>query len=89
LIRWFTIYLLAISALAFEAALIVDGHVRLAAALAVCTAAAIIFGLVSSVRPFAQFAGTLAALAGTGFGVWRSMLGDRYQTWTPAASIRR
>jgi cellulose synthase/poly-beta-1,6-N-acetylglucosamine synthase-like glycosyltransferase len=89
LIRWFTIYLLAIFALAIEAALIVDGHVPLAAALAVCTAAAIIFGLVSSVRPFAQFAGTLAALAGTGLGVWRSMLGDRYQTWTPAASIRR
>jgi cellulose synthase/poly-beta-1,6-N-acetylglucosamine synthase-like glycosyltransferase len=89
LIRWFTIYLLAIAALAFEGALILAGHAPLAAALAVCTAAALYLGCVSSIRPFAQFAGTIAALAGTGLGVWRSMRGDRYQTWTPAASIRR
>jgi cellulose synthase/poly-beta-1,6-N-acetylglucosamine synthase-like glycosyltransferase len=89
LIRWFTIYLLAIAALAFEGALIVAGHVPLAAALAVCTAAALYLGSISSIRPFAQFAGTMAALAGTGLGVWRSMRGDRYQTWIPAASIRR
>jgi cellulose synthase/poly-beta-1,6-N-acetylglucosamine synthase-like glycosyltransferase len=89
LIRWFTIYLLAIAALAFEGALIVAGHAPLAAALAVCTAAALYLGCVSSIRPFAQFAGTMAALAGTGLGVWRSMRGDRYQTWIPAASIRR
>jgi cellulose synthase/poly-beta-1,6-N-acetylglucosamine synthase-like glycosyltransferase len=89
LIRWFTIYLLAIAALAFEGALIIAGHAPLAAALAVCTAAALCLGCVSSIRPFAQFAGTMAALAGTGLGVWRSMRGDRYQTWVPAASIRR
>jgi cellulose synthase/poly-beta-1,6-N-acetylglucosamine synthase-like glycosyltransferase len=89
LIRWFSIYLLVIAALAFEGALIVAGHASLAAALAVCTAAALYLGCVSSIRPFAQFAGTIAALAGTGLGVWRSMRGDRYQTWVPAASIRR
>ena len=89
LIRWFTIYLLAFAALAFEAALIFAGHALLAAALAVCTGAAIYIGCVSSIWPFAQFAAALSALAGTGLGVWRSMLGDRYQTWTPAASIRR
>jgi cellulose synthase/poly-beta-1,6-N-acetylglucosamine synthase-like glycosyltransferase len=89
LIRWFTIYLLAIAALAFEGALIVGGHAPLATALAICTAVAVYLGCVSSIRPFAQFAGTIAALAGTGFGVWRSMRGDRYQTWIPAASIRR
>jgi len=89
LIRWFTIYLLAIAALAFEGALILGGHAPLAAALAVCTAAALYLGCVSPIRPFAQFAGTIAALAGTGLGVWRSMRGDRYQTWIPAASIRR
>ena len=89
LIRWFTIYLLAIAALAFEGALIVAGHAPLAAVLAGCAAAALYLGCVSSIRPFAQFAGTIAALAGTGLGVWRSMRGDRYQTWIPAASIRR
>jgi hypothetical protein len=89
LIRWFTIYLLAIAALAFEAALILAGHASIAAALVLCAAAALYLGSVSSIRPFAQFAGTIAALTGTGLGVWRSMRGERFQTWTPAASIRR
>jgi hypothetical protein len=89
LIRWFTIYLLAIAALAFEAALIVAGHAPMAAALVVCAAAAVYLGCVSSIRPFVQIAGTLAALTGTGLGVWRSLRGERYQTWTPAESIRR
>jgi hypothetical protein len=31
----------------------------------------------------------LSAFVGTGWGVWRALRGDRYQTWTPAASIRR
>jgi cellulose synthase/poly-beta-1,6-N-acetylglucosamine synthase-like glycosyltransferase len=89
LIRWFTVYLLAVAALAFEAAFILDGHALFAAALVGCAAAALYIGSVSSIRPFAQFAAAIAALAGTGVGVWQSMLGERYQTWTPAASIRR
>lgn len=89
LIRWFTIYLLAVAAVAFEAALIVAGHARIAVALIACIAAALLLGYLSSLRPFAQIAGILAALTGTGLGVWRSLRGERYQTWTPAASIRK
>ncbi|HEY2675422.1 MAG TPA: glycosyltransferase [Steroidobacteraceae bacterium] len=89
LIRWFTIYLLAIAAAAFEAVLIVAGHPRLAVALLVGGAAALLLGCVSSVKPFAQISGIFAAFAGTGLGVWRSIRGERYQTWTPAASIRK
>ena len=89
LIRWFTVYLLGIAGLAFEAALIVAGHTTLAAALLIGTAAALIVGYVSPIRPFAQFTSAMAALAGTGVGIWRSLRGDRYRTWTPAASIRR
>ncbi len=89
LIRWFTIYLLAIAAVAFESALIVAGHAPLAVALFLCTAAALLLGCVSSMKPFAQATGVIAAFAGTGLGVWRSLRGERYQTWTPAASIRK
>jgi cellulose synthase/poly-beta-1,6-N-acetylglucosamine synthase-like glycosyltransferase len=89
LIRWFTIYFLAISALAFGAALIVAGHARIAAALVICMAGALLLGLFSSMKPFAQIAGIISAFAGTGLGVWRSLRGERYQTWTPAASIRK
>jgi cellulose synthase/poly-beta-1,6-N-acetylglucosamine synthase-like glycosyltransferase len=89
LIRWFTIYLLAISAIAFGAALIVAGRAVVAAALVVCVSGALLLGRFSSMKPFAQIAGIVSAFAGTGFGVWRSMRGERYQTWTPAASIRK
>jgi cellulose synthase/poly-beta-1,6-N-acetylglucosamine synthase-like glycosyltransferase len=89
LIRWFTIYLLAIAAVAFEASLIVAGHAHVAAALFFFAAAALLLGCVSSMKPFAQVAGVIAAFTGTGLGVWRSLRGERYQTWTPAASIRK
>jgi cellulose synthase/poly-beta-1,6-N-acetylglucosamine synthase-like glycosyltransferase len=89
LIRWFTIYLLAAAMVAFEAALIVSAHPRIAAALFVGGAAGLLIGCVTSVKPFAQVSGIVAAFAGTGLGVWRSMRGERYQTWTPAASIRK
>jgi hypothetical protein len=89
LIRWFTIYLLAMAFVAFEAALFVGGYPRVAVALMVGGATALLIGCISSVKPFAQIAGIVAAFAGTGLGVWRSIRGERYQTWTPAASIRK
>jgi cellulose synthase/poly-beta-1,6-N-acetylglucosamine synthase-like glycosyltransferase len=89
LIRWFTIYLLLLAALAFEAALMVAGHAIVGIAIFAAMAAALLLGCVSSIKPFAQLAGIIAAFAGTGLGVWRSIRGERYQTWTPAASIRR
>jgi cellulose synthase/poly-beta-1,6-N-acetylglucosamine synthase-like glycosyltransferase len=89
LIRWFTIYLLAMSAIAFDAALIVSGRALAAAALVVCSAGALLLGRFSSMRPFAQITEVVSAFAGTGLGVWRSMRGELYQTWTPAASIRK
>jgi cellulose synthase/poly-beta-1,6-N-acetylglucosamine synthase-like glycosyltransferase len=89
LMRWFTIYFLMLAALAFEAALILSGHALAGIAIFACAAAALLLGCVSSIKPFAQIADIMSAFAGTGLGVWRSLRGDRYQTWTPAASIRR
>src|SRR5882672_5867440 len=89
LIRWFTIYLLAISAVAFDAALAVAGHAGVAVTLTVCVAAVFLLGCFSAMKPFAQIAGIVAAFAATGLGVWRSLRGERYQTWDPAASIRK
>jgi cellulose synthase/poly-beta-1,6-N-acetylglucosamine synthase-like glycosyltransferase len=89
LIRWFTIYFLAAAAIAFGAAMIVAGHARIAFALAICVAGALLLGHFSSIRPFAQIAGIISAFTGTGLGVWRSLRGERYQTWVPAASIRK
>jgi hypothetical protein len=37
----------------------------------------------------AQLFDILSAMAGAGLGVWRSVAGERFQTWQPAASIRK
>jgi cellulose synthase/poly-beta-1,6-N-acetylglucosamine synthase-like glycosyltransferase len=89
LIRWFTIYLLAMAVVAVEVAWMLGGHPRIAVALMIGGAVALLLGCVSSMKPFAQMAGIVAAFAGTGLGVWRSIRGERYQTWSPAASIRK
>ena len=41
------------------------------------------FGAVARIREF------LAAFAATGLGVWKSLAGERYQTWTTAATARK
>lgn len=40
-------------------------------------------------RPFSQIYDILSAFVATGIGVLRSLRGDRYQTWSPAASLRK
>jgi cellulose synthase/poly-beta-1,6-N-acetylglucosamine synthase-like glycosyltransferase len=88
-IRWFTIYLLALSALSFEIALIAAGYVGAAIALPLAAALLFILGHFVWHKQFAPIEDIFAAFAGTGLGVWQSLRGERYQTWTPAASIRK
>lgn len=87
LIRWLSIYFLAVSATAFLAALTVAGYAGLAVASFALAALCVLLGRVH-VRPFAQIVDVLTALTGAGLGVWRSIRGERYQTWNPATSIR-
>jgi len=89
LMRWFTIYFLGLSALAIDAALVLAGHGGFAAALPAACALIFALGWIGAVTPFVQLVDMLSAFVGAGWGVWRSLRGDRYQTWTPAASIRR
>jgi hypothetical protein len=89
LIRWFTIYFLLLGALALDGALLLAGFPTLAAVLPALAAVVFALGWFGVARPLVQLIDILAAFAGTGWGVWRSLCGERYQTWTPAASIRR
>lgn len=86
-LRWLSIYFLAAAALAFLGALVAAGAPLLALGLAGVGAIGFAFGT-RGVKPFAQIVDLLTALAGAGVGVWRSLRGERFQTWTPAASIR-
>ena len=88
LIRWLSIYFLAASALAFLAALISAGYAVAALIVVVLAALGAALGYVWAVKPFAQIVDVLLALSGAGLGVWRSLRGERFQTWTPANSIR-
>jgi cellulose synthase/poly-beta-1,6-N-acetylglucosamine synthase-like glycosyltransferase len=89
LLRWFAIYLLALAYAAFVALAIVSGPPWAAAAAAMPLAALWLFGYLHPVQPVAQVFDILSAMAGAGVGVWRSTRGHRYQTWQPAASLRK
>lgn len=88
LLRWACIYFLAVAALALLAALVSGGYGLIALALSGLALLAGLLGYRWSIKPFAQIVDLLTALAGTGLGIWRSMRGERFQTWTPANSIR-
>lgn len=88
LMRWLSIYFLALAALASVAALILAGYAVLAIVLVALAALGATLGYVWSVKPFAQIVDVLVALTGAGLGVWCSIRGERFQTWTPANSIR-
>jgi cellulose synthase/poly-beta-1,6-N-acetylglucosamine synthase-like glycosyltransferase len=87
-LRWLSIYFLAAGALAFEAGLLAAGQAAAAVAAFALGALVLLLGARWSVKPFVQIVDLLSALAGAGLGVWRSLRGERFQTWTPAASIR-
>jgi cellulose synthase/poly-beta-1,6-N-acetylglucosamine synthase-like glycosyltransferase len=89
LMRWFTIYFLGLSVLAFNVALLLAGQIKFAAAIPAAGILILALGWIGAAKPLVQLLDVLSAFVGTGWGVWRSLRGDRYQTWTPAASIRR
>jgi cellulose synthase/poly-beta-1,6-N-acetylglucosamine synthase-like glycosyltransferase len=89
LMRWFTIYFLAVSAVAFDVALLLAGQGKFAVAMPAAIVLILALGRTGAAKPLAQLLDVLSAFVGTGWGVWRSLRGDQYQTWTPAASIRR
>jgi cellulose synthase/poly-beta-1,6-N-acetylglucosamine synthase-like glycosyltransferase len=86
-LRWLCIYFFGAAAIAFLGALVALGEPLLATMLVAVGAVAFILGA-RGVKPFAQIVDLFTALAGAGVGVWRSLRGERFQTWTPAASIR-
>jgi cellulose synthase/poly-beta-1,6-N-acetylglucosamine synthase-like glycosyltransferase len=89
LIRWFSIYLLAAAVLCFVTGLSLAGLRSEAIAVVVALVVTISVGYRWSISPFSQITDLLTALLGTGLGVWRSLRGEVYQTWKPAASIRK
>jgi cellulose synthase/poly-beta-1,6-N-acetylglucosamine synthase-like glycosyltransferase len=89
LLRWFAGALLLGAAACFAAGLALAGMWTL---LAILTLDALAIGLLLLLLPsgpFARLREVAAAFLATGIGVWRSLRGERFQTWQPASSARR
>lgn len=89
LIRWFVLVWLVLSGLFFMAFLVSVGAVWLALLLPVLAASGLGLGVFLKIKPVVQIADILYAFAATTVGVWRSIKGERFQTWAPAQSIRK
>ncbi len=88
LLRWFVAYLLAGSGICLLAALAAAGAwLWLATALSVGLLGLAALATIPDWRLLALRA-VLMAFAATGIGVWQSLCGVRFQTWTPPASSR-
>jgi cellulose synthase/poly-beta-1,6-N-acetylglucosamine synthase-like glycosyltransferase len=87
-LRWLTIYWFLLAFVFFEAGMAAAGHgiwgVIIALYLLFVLGTAAYFRL----SPFPEIVSIITAFVGTGFGVWRSIKGERFQTWSPALSIR-
>lgn len=88
-LRWLSIYFFAAAGLSFIGGLIAVGQPALALALVFVGMAALAVGRSGRVKPLPQIWDIVLAFAGAGIGVWYSLRGQRFQTWTPAGSIRR
>ena len=87
LLRWFTVFFLALAALFAAAGLASMGNWGLLAALAVAAALPVL-GLAMRSGPIRKLADIVLAFVATGLGVMRSLRGDRFQVWTPPSSAR-
>jgi cellulose synthase/poly-beta-1,6-N-acetylglucosamine synthase-like glycosyltransferase len=89
LLRWFAIYNLLLSVLFLEAGLAMGHEIDLAFGLPVLAAALLFIGRNFRVKPLAEVWDVLCAFVATGIGIWLSLRGERFQTWTPATSNRK
>jgi cellulose synthase/poly-beta-1,6-N-acetylglucosamine synthase-like glycosyltransferase len=88
LLRWLTIYLLAAGALLTLGGLAAaQAWLLLACLLALGLLALVLAGTARRGLPM-TLRTVLEAFVATGLGVWRSLCGERFQTWNPPASAR-
>lgn len=88
-LRWLCIYLLALAAASVELALVLGGQATAAATLAGLAMLVLAIGYRFPLQPFGLIFEIFSALTAVGLGVGRSLRGELFQTWTPAASVRQ
>lgn len=89
LLRWFVLYWIALSVVSFLIFLTAAGFAWLAALLLIAVPVLTYVAVKVRIGLVVQLVDIFYAFAATALGVWRSVRGDRFQTWTPAQSIRK
>lgn len=89
LLRWLCIYFLALGGVLLVAALAVAGYAWAAGVLVVAAIVGFVLGARYAIKPFSQIVDIITSMAGAGLGVWKSVRGESFQTWTPVASLRK
>ncbi|MGA2551166.1 MAG: glycosyltransferase [Burkholderiaceae bacterium] len=89
LLRWFSIFLFGAAMCFIFLGLLLAGWPAVAIAMVGSVGLILGAGYLGHVPVCSQLTDVFLALLGTGIGVWCSLRGEVYQTWNPAASIRR
>jgi cellulose synthase/poly-beta-1,6-N-acetylglucosamine synthase-like glycosyltransferase len=88
LLRWLVIYLLAVGSCSFLMGLALVGRPGLATTILLGGLVTLMILMRARHGLLATVWDVLRAFLATGIGVWRSLRGDRFQTWSPPASAR-
>jgi cellulose synthase/poly-beta-1,6-N-acetylglucosamine synthase-like glycosyltransferase len=88
LLRWLVIYLLGGGVVSLLAGFALIGAPILSASLAVAVLVLLAMLWRAEQGMLATLWDVLRAFSATGIGVWRSLRGDRFQTWSPPVSAR-
>ncbi len=89
LLRWFGFFWIVLSAFCFLSGLILAGLNTWAFYLSVSCVAIFGIGYLYKIKPMPQIVDIFSSYIATSYGVWKSIAGERFQTWSPAQSIRR
>ncbi len=88
LLRWLTIYLLVAGSVLVLGGLALAGLWVVSATLLAAGLGGLVVIMWARTGVLATLRDVLGAFLATGVGVWRSLRGDRFQTWNPPASAR-
>lgn len=88
LLRWLVIYWLILAGICFELGMMAYDDGTAGIILMMLAGSVLGLGAYKQLPVATQLADILGAFIATGIGVWRSLMGETFQTWSPAASIR-
>ena len=88
LLKWLIAYNLVLAGVLALAWMLIEMNPLYVAIIAASTAGGFAAGWLLNLRPFPQIGSMLIAFAGVGWGVFRSLRGDRFQTWAPMTTAR-